>query len=141
MIVTDLEILKNKSEELLDEDEEWSLKHIVNMLELELNASKIKGVGLSAIQIGMPIRVCIIRTDKLSLDLYNAKIIHGEGCYLFKGEGCLSVPDTYVDTLRMDFVIVKNGDGKEHELHGFEAVVAQHEIDHWDGILMLDRRP
>ena len=141
MIVTDLEILKNKSTELMDEDEEWSLKHIVNMLEMELTASKIKGVGLSAIQIGMDIRVAIIRTEKLSLDLYNAKITSGSESIVFKGEGCLSIPNKYIDTNRMNKITVKNGDGKEHKFEGFEAVVVQHELDHWDGILMLDRRP
>lgn len=138
-MVTDLEILRSKSAIFILNND--ALESVISQLEKELRASKIKGVGLSAIQIGMPLRICIIRTEKLSLNLYNAKIIHGEGYYLFKGEGCLSVPDTYVDTLRMDFVTIKNGDGKEHELHGFEAVVAQHELDHWNGILMLDRRP
>ena len=139
MIVTDLKILRYKSTELLDEDEEWSLKHIVNRLELELNASKMKGVGLSAIQIGITIRVCIIRTDKLSLDLYNAKIISGSESIIFKGEGCLSIPEVYLDTRRMNKITVLNGDGKEYKLEGFEAVVCQHEIDHFDGILFLDR--
>jgi len=139
VIVTDEKILRNKSAIFVLNDD--ALESVISQLEKALKASKTKGVGRSAIQIGMPIRVCIIRTDKISLDLFNAKIIHASGCYLFKGEGCLSVPDTYVDTLRMDSVIIKNGDGKEYELHGFEAVVAQHELDHWDGILMLDRRP
>lgn len=139
MIVTDLKILRNKSIELLDEDEEWSLKHIVNMLEIELNASKIKGVGLSAIQIGMDIKVAIIRTEKLSLNLYNAKIIGGSEPIVFKGEGCLSIPGVYLDTERMNKITVLNGNGKEHKLEEFEAIVVQHEIDHWSGILFTDR--
>ena len=138
MIVTNLETLRNKSENY--DAKEHSLKLIICALEKDLEESKMKGVGLSAIQIGIPLRVAIIRTNKISLNLFNAKIIHASGCKPFKGEGCLSIPDTYVNTLRMNNVTIKNGDGKEYELQGFEAVVAQHELDHWDGILILDRR-
>ena len=51
----------------------------------------------------------------------------------------VSVSYKYIDTNRMNKITVKNGDGKEHSLEGFEAVVVQHELDHWDGILFLDR--
>ena len=105
MIVTDLEILRSKSENY--DPKKHSLDDIIMSLEGNLKISEIKGVGLSAIQIGNPIRVAIIRTERLSLNLYNAKIVHAYGCYLFKGEGCLSIPNTYVDILRMDSVIIK----------------------------------
>ena len=137
MIVTDLEILRSKSAIFVLNDE--ALESVISQLEKELKISKIKGVGLSAIQIGMPIKVCIIRTDKLSLNLYNAKIISGSEQIVFKGEGCLSIPGVYLDTRRMNKITVLNGDGKEYKLEGFEAVVVAHEIDHFDGILFLDR--
>lgn len=138
MIVTDLKILKSKSLDLDDAID--SLYDIIKELEINLEESEIEGAGLSAIQIGLPTRVCIIRTKKLSLDLYNSEIISGSEPIVFKGEGCLSIPNKYIDTHRMNNITVKNGDGREYNLEGFEAVVVQHELDHWDGILMLDRR-
>lgn len=137
MIVTDLETLRNKSAIFILDDE--ALDKIIAMLEKELEASKIKGAGLSAIQIGLPLRVCIIRTDKISLNLYNARIVGGSEPIIFKGEGCLSIPGIYLDTQRMNKITVLNGDKKEYELEGFEAVVVSHELDHFDGILFTDR--
>jgi len=138
MIVTDLKTLRSKSYDFII-DKDNTLELMIKTLETELKASEIKGVGLSAIQIGLPMRVCIIRTDELSLDLYNAKIVGGSEPIVFKGEGCLSIPNKYVDTTRMLKIRVKNGDGEECDLQGFEAVVVQHELDHWDGILFIDR--
>ena len=58
-------------------------------------------------------------------------------------EGCLSVPDYTGNVERGDYVKVKymdnNGEEKIIEAHGFEAVILQHEIDHLDGILFIDR--
>lgn len=147
MIVTDLKTLKSKSAPfILDDDEigtwagEMTLEAIISDLDKELKASEIKGAGLSAIQIGLPLRVAIIRTEKLSLNLYNAKIVGGSESIVFKGEGCLSIPGIYLDTQRMNKITVLNGDGKEYKLEGFEAVVVQHELDHFDGILITDRK-
>lgn len=138
MIITDLETLRNKS---IDYDyKEHLLDQIIGLLNKELIESKIKGVGLSGIQIGIPIKICIIRTEKLFLNLYNTKIISGSEPIVFKGEGCLSIPNKFVDTLRMNKIIIRNGDGKEYKLEGFNAVVVQHEIDHWNSILITDRR-
>lgn len=137
MIITDLKILRSKSVEYAES--KHNLPEVIETLELALELSEIKGAGLSAIQIGLPVRICIIRTDKLSLDLYNAKITSGSEVITFKGEGCLSIPDKYIDTKRMNKITVKNGNGKDYQLEGFEAVVVQHELDHFEGILFLDR--
>lgn len=136
MIVTDIEILRSKS---VDYDAgEHNLQDMFSTLELALERSEIMGAGLSMIQVGLPIRVCIIRTNKISLDLYNAKITSGSEVITFKGEGCLSIPGVYLDTQRMNKITVLNGDGKEYKLEGFEAVVVQHEISHWNGELIYD---
>ncbi len=138
MIVTDLKILKKVSEPHKGTAEDRTL--LVKELEKELKGSKRNGVGLSAIQIGNPLRVAIIRTDLLHLDLFNAKIVEGSGMFIHEREGCLSLPDQWINTERMNKVTIVNGDDKLYELKGFEAVVAQHEIDHWDGILITDRK-
>ena len=72
----------------------------------------------------------------------NAKIIKKEGEILFK-EGCLSVPGEYEEVERAERVTVEyqDTDGKPHSLEaeGILAVAIQHELDHLDGRLFIDR--
>lgn len=137
-IITDLERLKTKSNKFEGNPED--LQDLIQCLERELNGSVMKGVGLSAIQINLQLRVAIIRTEKLSLNLHNTEIIEGSEMFIYDGEGCLSIPNTFISTRRMLKVTLKNGDGRIYKLEGFEAIVAQHEIDHWNGVLILDRQ-
>lgn len=136
-IVTDLDILRQKSKDVPERID--SYYKLINDLEQALEECPKNGAGLSAIQIGVPLRVAIIRTKTLKLDLFNTEILEASDLKEFKGEGCLSIPDKFVTTLRMDKIKIKNGDGKLYILNGFDAVVVQHEMDHWDGILILDR--
>ena len=98
------------------------------------------GVGLSAIQIGIPIRAALaIIGDKVH-KLVNPRII-GKSTEEIKynKEGCLSIPNKYVNTVRRKSVTVGDDINVVVEYEGFEAIVVQHEIDHMDGILMTDR--
>lgn len=149
MIVQSLETLRIKSQPFTGSKED--LEAIIASLEFELKEGSHFGVGLSAIQIGVPERVSIIRINhkikqggvkreiKESYNLYNAEIIKKLNPFVFKGEGCLSVPDKICDTNRYNEIIVKNGNGKEYEFSGFVAVVVQHELDHVEGIIFTDR--
>lgn len=137
MIITDLKILRTKSKDC--PDDKVGFIQLIKTLEDELANSENPGVGLSAIQINVPIKVAIVRTEKLSLDLYNTEIVSGHTPIISKGEGCLSIPNTFMDTIRMNNITIKNGDGKVYELNGFEAIICQHEIDHFAGILITDR--
>ena len=137
MISDNLETLRLKSEPFDGSPED--LKNLIQLLEMELLLSPVKGVGLSAIQISIPKRVSIIRSGDFKLNLYNAEIISKQQPFIFKGEGCLSVPGKFLDTPRFNMIEVKNGDGKIHKLSGFNAVIVQHEIDHWNSLLITDR--
>jgi len=147
MIIIDKETLKIKSEDF--EGNEDDLQSIIDCLEFDLENSPVGGHGLSAIQIGIPKRVAIVRIKNYikkqkrvvtkSYNLYNATIIEKSQPFVFKGEGCLSIPDTYKETNRFNQVTILNGDGKEIKFSGLEAVIIQHELDHWDGILFTDR--
>jgi len=105
------------------------------------------GVGLAAIQIGWNKSLLIYdvaRDEKRSLHvLINPKIISREGEILSEDEGCLSVPDFRADVKRAAAVTVEGYDreGKPVKLdaEGFLAIVLQHEIDHLNGILFIDR--
>jgi len=110
-----------------------------SLLEKEMKSSSMNGVGLSGVQIGFLKRIAIIRTDKVSLNLFNSVIKTGSGSKITR-EGCLSLPNQWVNVERKEKITLVNGDKEIYELDGFEAIVVQHEIDHWNGILILDRR-
>jgi peptide deformylase len=138
MIITDQKILRQTSIKIEDSNKEL-LALIIELLEKELKNSKIPGVGLSAIQIGIPLQVAIIRTRDLKLNLYNPEIIKMEGPFIFNNEGCLSIPNIFKDTTRFCTIQIKNGDGSIITLEGYNSVVAQHETDHLSGVLFIDR--
>jgi len=142
-IVTDERRLRNKCNDVDLKDGE-GINYIISNLEYDLKNSKISGVGLSAIQIGYPVRLSIIRTKKVSLNLINAKIIEKEDPIVFKGEGCLSFPNIYFNTTRFNQITIENttieGNKEILVFEGFEAVAIQHEIDHQDGILFFDHK-
>jgi peptide deformylase len=108
-------------------------------------------VGIASPQIGNLVRIIAIDASK---NKKGQKINHGELVMLNPEildwqsiiktrEGCMSVPDYTGNVNRARKITVKyiDLDGKEHQFdtEGFEAVVIQHEIDHLDGILFIDR--
>ncbi len=106
------------------------------------------GIGLAAIQVGINKSLLIYdispRDEKRSLQvLINPRIIESEGSTISKDEGCLSVPDFKANVKRAASVFVEGFDNKEKplrlEAEGLLAVVLQHEIDHLNGILFIDR--
>jgi peptide deformylase len=74
--------------------------------------------------------------------MINPEIVAREGAAIMR-EGCMSVPDYTGDVERATAVTVRfiDADGREHEIvaSGFESVAIQHEMDHLDGMLFLDR--
>jgi peptide deformylase len=105
------------------------------------------GVGLAAPQIGESLRLCLVdlsagrRPDQL-LVLINPEILESDGLQL-KEEGCLSLPGieaTVPRPLRMRVrAMDRDGDTREIQAEGLLARALQHEIDHLDGVLFLDR--
>ncbi len=106
------------------------------------------GVGLAAIQAGID-RSIIVYDAEADLEarkfevLINPKIIEYHGVTISENEGCLSVPDFRCDVRRAERIIVEglDRDGKhmKFEVEGTPAVILQHEIDHLNGILFIDR--
>jgi len=107
------------------------------------------GIGLAAPQIGESIRLVVMDTDWTSEDqgrnpavLVNPEIMSREGKITWE-EGCLSVPDFTAEVERAERVVVKyqDLDGEEitEDVSGLRAVCFQHEIDHLDGMLFIDR--
>ena len=106
------------------------------------------GVGLAANQVGSSNRILVF--DEMSDDqkrqyqvIINPKLIESDGELLSENEGCLSVPEFRSDVKRSARVLVegvdREGNPLRMEAEGFRAIVLQHEIDHLDGKLFIDR--
>jgi peptide deformylase len=105
------------------------------------------GVGLAAPQVGDSRRVVVLDTDhqnlgKNLLRLINPKVVEAEGSVIWE-EGCLSVIDYTADVKRAARVLVRAWTPEEKEIEieadNLLAVALQHEIDHLDGKLFIDR--
>jgi len=107
------------------------------------------GVGIAAPQVARFERIVIVDVSSKPkikhhgrLVLINPEILASQGT--LKGrEGCMSVPDYTANIIRAEHIQLKardeHGKVQEYEMQGFEARAVQHEIDHLDGILFLDR--
>lgn len=106
-----------------------------------------QGVGLAAPQIGLSIALAVIDPRPLEentkpLVVINPKIVDQQGeCSL--EEGCLSIPEIRVDVVRPEFLVVEGltleGTPIRIETGGIVARILQHEIDHLNGTLFIDR--
>jgi peptide deformylase len=105
------------------------------------------GIGLAAVQIGVPKRVIVMdlsRDDEAREPRFfvNPEIISASEETIPYEEGCLSVPDYYDEVLRPATVRVRylnyRGETVEEEAEGLYAVCIQHEMDHLDGVLFID---
>ena len=101
------------------------------------------GVGLAAPQVGVPLRLAVIEVDEKITVIVNPEIIKSTG-EAELDEGCLSVPGFWGRLTRAERVSVKALDrhGKEQRIRDAEGLLAQalqHEIDHLDGYLYVDR--
>lgn len=148
------EILRKRSAEI---NSDFLLtKDTQILIEKMIPTMRIKdGVGLAAPQIGQNIRICLIAKEailgdektnlKLNSDLVLVNPIW-EKTSRKKNidlEGCLSVPNTFGEVKRYNEIIVKalneKGENLEFKAYDFFARVIQHEIDHLDGILFIDK--
>jgi len=117
-----------------------------NIIKLLNNMAKTmysaKGVGLAAPQVGISKRVIVVDTGDGLHELINPEIIRSAGQEI-DNEACLSIPGLMGEVARATFVEVKALDrsGKEYRLQAkdFLARALQHEIDHLDGVLFVDR--
>jgi peptide deformylase len=137
-------ILKQKTAEISNIDA-GTQKLIDDMLETMRYAH---GLGLAANQIGILQRLCIIdlslkEDNKVPLIILINPIIVEKDGVVDAEEGCLSLPGYMTTIKRAEKVFVKglNREGKQIELEGTELLgrALQHEIDHLDGLLMIDR--
>ena len=108
-----------------------------------------KGLGLAAVQVGADCRLIIYQVpenhggDGVVRALINPVIEKSEGKILSEGEGCLSVPEFRADVPRAERVCVTGLDGEGEAVNldadGLLSIILQHEIDHLEGVLFIDR--
>ncbi|OGP59922.1 MAG: peptide deformylase [Deltaproteobacteria bacterium RBG_13_52_11b] len=136
-------VLKRRCEEVTKIDDEMK-RLIDDMTETMYEA---KGIGLAACQVGVPRRVIVVDVSPIDSNqspfvMINPEILSGEG-EIEHEEGCLSVPDCFEKVKRNEKVRARgtSPEGNEIEIagEGILAYAIQHEIDHLNGILILDR--
>ena len=136
-------VLKKRSQAVSRIDEE--VERLIH--DMKETMYKAGGIGLAACQVGVPRRVIVLDVSPMDpqhsfFALVNPEIISEEG-EIDHEEGCLSVPDCLEKVKRKEKVCVRglSPQGMEIEIKGdgILAIALQHEIDHINGILILDR--
>ena len=110
------------------------------------------GIGLAAIQVAKPIRALLLcmpdeegeQSERDLLEIINPKVSKEEGTIIYQ-EGCLSVPSFYEDIERYEKLTLnyqdRHGKDQSLEAEGLLSVAIQHEIDHLDGKLFIEKLP
>ena len=135
----DQPVLREKAKKVARVD--TSIQRLIDDLAETMLAAP--GAGLAAPQIGVPLRVCVVKGDDNQIwALVNPEIVRSDGVQVGY-EGCLSYPGWVGEVARYETVVVKgrNRRGKEVRIksNGFTARAFQHELDHLDGVLFIDR--
>lgn len=131
-------VLHEKAKEVKDFS---NIHHLVEKMLKTMTDEE--GIGLAANQIGVASQVLVGRSDeeKGRIVLVNPIIIKADEEDVM-GEGCLSVPDATVEITRAKVLLVRgfDADGKEveYKAEGLIARMIQHEIDHLNGVLIID---
>ncbi|MFA5360465.1 MAG: peptide deformylase [Candidatus Paceibacterota bacterium] len=139
IIDKDNPILRQKSlpVQKIDADVRNLVSQMIEMMKIN------NGVGLAAIQTENPLRIVVCEVNDKIYALINPEIIKASLKTEVFEEGCLSVPNVFGDVERPEKVIVKatNLEGKKIKIKAFGLLsrVLQHEIDHLDGILFVDK--
>lgn len=138
-------VLRKKAEPVTTINE--PIRRLLDDMVQTMHASR--GVGLAAPQVGVSKRIIVIDTsvgedDGMVLKVINPEIIASEGEQM-EEEGCLSIPGEYEPIRRAEKVTVQamdlDGNTYTLEAEGFLSRIFQHEIDHLNGVLFIDRLP
>jgi peptide deformylase len=116
---------------------EGSLTDMIDTMHTEV------GIGLAATQVGIELRMLVVDEGRGQARAYLNPVIVEQGGEQVGEEGCLSLPGIYADVCRAEWVVVeamdRAGASFRRRASGLLARVLQHEIDHLDGILFIDR--
>lgn len=129
-------ILTSKSEEVKKEEiQSEEIQNLIQDLKDTLLNTK-SGCGISAVQIGVLKRICLVKYNNKIYTLINPKITKTRGQTTYK-EGCLSAPSIFVKVERYKKVwcsyLDENGEEQELSEGGLCSIIIQHELDHFEG--------
>lgn len=135
------EVLSQKAKEIQDPKAKEIQSLVFDMLEtMEDNGNAL---GLAAPQVGFSVRLCIIKLEGKTHILINPKITSRSWKKEISEEGCLSFPGKFIPVKRHARVSVKaldkNGQAVTLKAEGILSRALQHEIDHLDGILFIEK--
>lgn len=136
------DILRKKAEKIKDPKSAEIQELIFDMLEtMEENGNAL---GLAAPQVGKSVRLCVIKYNGKTYILINPKIASKSWKKELLEEGCLSFPGKFIPVKRNKKVKIKaldrNGQKILIKAEGLLARAFQHEIDHLDGVLFIDKK-
>lgn len=139
-------ILRKRAEDIASEE---NLKQLIeDMFETMYEAS---GVGLAAPQIGKSIRLFVVDGEPMDQEqlkgfkkvFINPELLEESGDAMVFEEGCLSIPGIRADVVRLGKVRLRytdeQGEAREEEFDGLAARIIQHEYDHLEGVLFIDK--
>ena len=134
------ETLRKKAEEVVNFDGE--LAALIDQMDETMALGK--GIGLAAPQIGIEKRIFLCRPEQSKLWVFiNPQIVLTSEQIVSYEEGCLSIPGVYADVIRPEKITIQayGIDGKPFTIEADDILsrVIQHENDHLDGVLFIDR--
>ena len=132
-------VLKSKAAPVTDIN--GKVARLVDAMFVTLHESD-SGLALAAPQIGVQKQIVVWDIEDETHTIINPQIIESDGEWVY-AEGCLSIPELYVDIMRPNRVLVRgldlDGNEIEFEVNELMGRMFQHEIDHLNGVLMFDR--
>jgi peptide deformylase len=103
------------------------------------------GIGLAAPQIGVSLRIFVMDDGKRGARAIVNPVVTDRGGVVKEEEGCLSLPGIFAEVERSKSLRIEGLDGEgqpiSFEAQGLQAKIIQHELDHLDGVLFIDRLP
>jgi peptide deformylase len=134
--------LRRKASEFdFSKHDKKEIREIIKNMRTEM--AKAIGIGLSANQLGMDISLFIAKADGKQYSIFNPIITKFSKETIIMEEGCLSVPETYGEVERPEKITIEGLDasGKKIKIKawGLLARIFQHETDHLNGILFIDK--
>lgn len=118
-------------------------KEVLKLIkDMKATVKSAEGLGLAAPQVGESLRVCLVQMNGKMTPLVNPKITWMSDELALMEEGCLSLPGINVDVPRAVEIKVtyldEKGKEQQRHLHDLDARVVQHEVDHLEGVLIVD---
>lgn len=134
-------ILKKKTENV-----EKSIQDLAKLTaDMTQTMQKADGVGLAGPQVGISKKIFVVQTEQGPSVFFNPKILKKSGKKVIEEEGCLSLPGIFLKVKRSEKIEIEAQNLKFEKVRisaeGMLARIFQHEIDHLNGVLIIDKIP